>query len=90
MVEPSLDHQFVVEFEGVLQRWENPQPVQLGARRIEGQFPEFRRLLPETFEHEVSLPRAEGVGATGSFAPAAPSTRSGASTSASGTPKMMW
>ncbi len=31
----------------------------LGARRIEGQFPEFRRLLPETFEHEVSLPRAE-------------------------------
>jgi DNA polymerase III subunit beta len=33
--------------------------VWLGARRIEGQFPEFRRLLPETFEHEVSLPRAE-------------------------------
>ncbi len=33
--------------------------VWLGARRIEGQFPEFRRLLPDTFEHEVSLPRAE-------------------------------
>jgi DNA polymerase III subunit beta len=33
--------------------------VWLGARRIEGQFPEFRRLLPETFEHEVSLPRSE-------------------------------
>jgi DNA polymerase-3 subunit beta len=33
--------------------------VWLGARRIEGQFPEFRRLLPETFEHEVTLPRAE-------------------------------
>ena len=36
-----------------------PADVWLGARRIEGQFPEFRRLLPETFEHEVSLPRAE-------------------------------
>ena len=33
--------------------------VWLGARRIEGQFPEFRRLLPETFEHEVSQPRSE-------------------------------
>ncbi len=33
--------------------------VWLGARRIEGQFPEFRRLLPETFEHEVTLPRSE-------------------------------
>jgi DNA polymerase III subunit beta len=33
--------------------------VWLGARRIEGQFPEFRRLLPDTFEHEVTLPRAE-------------------------------
>jgi len=33
--------------------------VWLGTRRIEGQFPEFRRLLPETFEHEVTLPRAE-------------------------------
>jgi DNA polymerase-3 subunit beta len=33
--------------------------VWLGARRIEGQFPEFRRLLPEAFEHEVTLPRAE-------------------------------
>jgi DNA polymerase-3 subunit beta len=33
--------------------------VWLGARRSEGQFPEFRRLLPETFEHEVSLPRSE-------------------------------
>jgi DNA polymerase III subunit beta len=33
--------------------------VWLGARRIEGQFPEFRRLLPETFEHEVSLPKGE-------------------------------
>jgi DNA polymerase-3 subunit beta len=33
--------------------------VWIGARRIEGQFPEFRRLLPDTFEHEVSLPKGE-------------------------------
>ena len=33
--------------------------VWISARRIEGQFPEFRRLLPETFEHEVALPKAE-------------------------------
>jgi DNA polymerase-3 subunit beta len=33
--------------------------VLLTTRRIEGQFPNYRQLLPETFEHEVSLPREE-------------------------------
>jgi DNA polymerase-3 subunit beta len=33
--------------------------VWLTARRIEGQFPNFRSLRPETFEHEVRLPRDE-------------------------------
>ena len=31
----------------------------LTTRRIDGQFPNFRQLLPETFEHELTLPRAE-------------------------------
>ncbi len=33
--------------------------VWLTARRIEGQFPNFRSLRPEGFEHEVRLPRGE-------------------------------
>ena len=33
--------------------------VLLTTRRIEGQFPNYRQLLPETFEHEVTLPREE-------------------------------
>ncbi len=33
--------------------------VWLTARRIEGQFPNFRSLRPAAFEHEVRLPRAE-------------------------------
>src|SRR5919204_6797256 len=33
--------------------------VTLTTRRIEGQFPNYRQLLPETFEHTVALPRAE-------------------------------
>jgi DNA polymerase-3 subunit beta len=33
--------------------------VLLTTRRIEGQFPNYRQLLPETFEHEVTLPRDE-------------------------------
>jgi DNA polymerase-3 subunit beta len=33
--------------------------VWLTSRRIDGQFPNFRQLLPETFEHELTLPRAE-------------------------------
>src|SRR5215204_3514092 len=33
--------------------------VILTTRRIEGQFPNYRQLLPESFEHEVSLPRDE-------------------------------
>ena len=33
--------------------------VWLTTRRIDGQFPNYRQLLPETFEHEVTLPRAE-------------------------------
>ncbi len=33
--------------------------VWLTTRRIDGQFPNYRQLLPETFEHEVALPRME-------------------------------
>jgi DNA polymerase-3 subunit beta len=33
--------------------------VLLTTRRIEGQFPNYRQLLPESFEHEVALPREE-------------------------------
>jgi DNA polymerase-3 subunit beta len=31
----------------------------LSTRLIEGQFPNFRQLLPESYEHDVRLPRAE-------------------------------
>jgi DNA polymerase-3 subunit beta len=33
--------------------------VTLSSRLIEGQFPSYRQLLPESFEHEVRLPRDE-------------------------------
>ena len=33
--------------------------VQLTARRIDGQFPNFRSLLPDSHTHELTLPRAE-------------------------------
>jgi DNA polymerase III subunit beta len=33
--------------------------VWLTTRRIDGQFPNYKQLLPEAFEHEVTLPRAE-------------------------------
>jgi DNA polymerase III subunit beta len=33
--------------------------VWLTSRRIDGQFPNYKQLLPESFEHEVVLPRAE-------------------------------
>src|SRR5213080_1274951 len=33
--------------------------VWLTSRRIDGQFPNYKQLLPETFEHELTLPRAE-------------------------------
>lgn len=33
--------------------------VWLTTRRIDGQFPNFRQLLPETYEHEVTINRAE-------------------------------
>jgi len=33
--------------------------VWLTTRRIDGQFPNYKQLLPETFEHEVPLPRVE-------------------------------
>src|ERR671933_1907650 len=33
--------------------------VWLTTRRIDGQFPNYKQLLPETFEHEVTLPRSE-------------------------------
>jgi DNA polymerase III subunit beta len=31
----------------------------LTTRRIDGQFPNYKQLVPETFEHEVALPREE-------------------------------
>jgi DNA polymerase-3 subunit beta len=31
----------------------------LTTRRIDGQFPNYRQLLPESFEHELTLPRAD-------------------------------
>jgi len=31
----------------------------LSTRRIDGQFPNYRQLLPEQFEHELELPREE-------------------------------
>ena len=31
----------------------------LTTRRIDGQFPNYKQLLPETYEHEVALPREE-------------------------------
>ena len=33
----------------------------LSARRIDGQFPNWRQLLPQTFEHEISINRAEFI-----------------------------
>jgi len=33
--------------------------VWLTTRRIDGQFPNYKQLLPEAFEHDVTLPRAE-------------------------------
>jgi DNA polymerase-3 subunit beta len=33
--------------------------VWLTTRRIDGQFPNYRQLLPEKFEHELTLPRVE-------------------------------
>jgi DNA polymerase-3 subunit beta len=33
--------------------------VWLTTRRIDGQFPNYRQLLPETFEHELTVPRVE-------------------------------
>jgi DNA polymerase-3 subunit beta len=33
--------------------------VWLTTRRIDGQFPNYKQLVPEAFEHEVSLPRDE-------------------------------
>jgi DNA polymerase-3 subunit beta len=44
-----LENQIVFGVEGV---W-------LTTRRIDGQFPNFRQLLPETFEHEVRASRSE-------------------------------
>src|SRR5918911_1160628 len=35
------------------------EDVWLTTRRIDGQFPNYKQLLPEAFEHEVTLPRSE-------------------------------
>jgi DNA polymerase-3 subunit beta len=37
----------------------SPGEAWLPTRRIDGQFPNYRQLLPEQFEHELTLPRAE-------------------------------
>ncbi len=37
----------------------NAGDVWLTSRRIDGQFPNYKQLIPETFEHEVALPREE-------------------------------
>jgi DNA polymerase III subunit beta len=37
----------------------NAGGVWLTTRRIDGQFPNYKQLIPETFEHEVRLPREE-------------------------------
>jgi DNA polymerase-3 subunit beta len=44
-----LENQVIFTTDGIL----------LTTRRIEGQFPNYRQLLPETFEHELALPREE-------------------------------
>ncbi len=44
-----LDNQIVFDVEGVT----------LTARRIDGQFPNYKQLVPEAFEAEVSIPREE-------------------------------
>ena len=36
--------------------------VLLNTRLIDGQFPNFRQLLPESYEHDVRLPRSEFLG----------------------------
>jgi DNA polymerase III subunit beta len=33
----------------------------LTTRRIDGQFPNYKQLVPETFDHEISLPREEAL-----------------------------
>ena len=33
--------------------------ISMTTRRIDGQFPNYRQLLPESFEHELALPRTE-------------------------------
>ncbi len=43
------ENQVLFSFDGI---W-------LTTRRIDGQFPNYRQLLPETFEHELVVPRAE-------------------------------
>jgi DNA polymerase-3 subunit beta len=38
--------------------------VTLNTRLIEGQFPNYKQLLPETYEHDVRLPRADFLDVT--------------------------
>jgi DNA polymerase-3 subunit beta len=37
----------------------NAGGIWLTTRRIDGQFPNYKQLIPETFEHQVALPREE-------------------------------
>jgi DNA polymerase III subunit beta len=50
----QLSNQIVFRADGAL----------LASRLIEGQFPSYKQLLPESFEHEVRLPREEFLEAT--------------------------
>ena len=38
--------------------------VQLSSRLIEGQFPNYRQLLPDAFDHDVRLPKSEFLDVT--------------------------
>lgn len=37
-------------------------PILLNTRLIDGQFPNFRQLLPESYEHDIRLPRSDLLG----------------------------
>ena len=56
IVEPGMDLELGVHENQVVF---GADGVWLTTRRIDGQFPSYESLVPETFDHEVSLPREE-------------------------------
>ena len=52
--------------------------VVLSSRLIDGQFPNYRQLLPESFEHEVRLPRGRAARGRHARQPAGPAQRAAA------------